>query len=129
MASLAVPLSDEQKVSIRFHLGYGNRMSDDSTLAPFYRFAELEDLDFKMDHLTQTENTLVGQLLTTIETAFTNWQTQQNSLLALSVTDIVNSLDVVNSYYAFYVKSCQYLAHMIRVQYRGMEGSRTQLVV
>lgn len=129
MSSVAVLLTDVQSVAIRFHLGYGNQMSDDSTVAPYYRFAELEALDFKMNHLTANENARVSSQLTYIETAYTNWINAQANLSFASAAILTNRKDEMEARERFYIRLCQRLAQMIGVDYRGDGGDAMRVIV
>lgn len=129
MANTAVLLSHEQEVAIRFHLGYPNRMSDDSTIAPYYRFFDLEVLDFRLTHLAAEENARATSQLTIVETAYTNWQTAQANLSFSSAAILTNNANEMYQREQFYTKMCRLLAKMIGVSYRGDGGNATNMMV
>jgi hypothetical protein len=127
--SPAVPLTDTQKADVRRHLGYSNMMSDDNGIAPYYRFAELEALNFKLDNLREEENKFVTTQLNNINTAYNNYITAQANLATLSVSIIQRNPNELPMRYGFYCRLSQDLASWIGVDYRGMGSSGATRVI
>jgi hypothetical protein len=129
MASLAVILTDTQLADLRRHLGYPNQASDDDTTAPYYRYAALEALDYRLNHLRAEEAAFVTSQLKNINTCYANWIAAQDNLATTSVSIITRNPNEMPQRYALYVQLCQNLASWIGVAYRGMGGDASRVII
>lgn len=127
--SVATPITDAQKAAIRFHLGYPLYRSDDDTEAPYYRSAELEMLEYALNHLRVEEQALVVMQLGAIQTAYTNWISASANLATTSVAIIERNPNEMPQRRDFYIQACRDLASMIDVPYMTSTGTTTNIIV